>query len=91
MKTLVVRRCASRRSFLRGIPVITAAAALAPAPALAADGKHHWRCSSMRANASAARPHGVVHPGKRVPQGSFRTNVSTYSVKLTDADQPAGT
>lgn len=31
----------SRRAFLRGIPVRTAAAGL-PAPALAADGRHHW-------------------------------------------------
>lgn len=84
--------CASRRSFLRGIPVITAAAALAPTPALAADGKHHWamlvdarKCIGCQACTVSCIQENAV------PEGSFRTIVSTYSVKLTDADQPAGT
>ena len=33
---------ASRRNFLRGIPVITAAAATGPTPAMAETSKHHW-------------------------------------------------
>ena len=33
---------ASRRNFLRGVPVVTAAAVMAPTPAIAATGKHQW-------------------------------------------------
>ena len=83
---------ASRRAFLRGLPVITAAAALAPAPVLAAEGKHHWamlvdarKCIGCQACTVSCIQENAV------PEGSFRTVVSTYSVKLTDADQPAGT
>ncbi|KON81561.1 4Fe-4S dicluster domain-containing protein [Azoarcus sp. PA01] len=82
----------SRRAFLRGIPVLTAAAAIAPAPALAADGTHHWamlvdarKCIGCQACTVSCIQENAV------PEGSFRTVVSTYSVKLTDADQPAGT
>ncbi|AYH41905.1 sulfate reduction electron transfer complex DsrMKJOP subunit DsrO [Azoarcus sp. DN11] len=83
---------ASRRAFLGGIPVITAAAALAPAPALAAGGKQHWamlvdvrKCIGCQACTVACIQENAV------PEGSFRTVVSTYSVKLVDAVQPAGT
>lgn len=83
----------SRRTFLRGIPVITAAAAVAPAPAIAAGGgKHHWamlidvrKCIGCQACTVACIQENAV------PEGSFRTVVSTYSVKVTDGDQPAGT
>jgi tetrathionate reductase subunit B len=83
----------SRRTFLRGIPVITAAAAMAPAPAIAAGGdKHHWamlidirKCIGCQACTVACIQENAV------PEGSFRTVVSTYSVKVTDGDQPAGT
>lgn len=83
----------SRRTFLRGIPVITAAAAVAPAPAIAAGGdKHHWamlidvrKCIGCQACTVACIQENAV------PEGGFRTMVSTYSVKVTDGDQPAGT
>lgn len=84
---------ASRRAFLRGIPVLTAAAAaVPPAPAIASDGKHHWamlvdvrKCIGCQACTVSCIQENAV------PEGSFRTIVSTYSVKLTDSDQPAGT
>ncbi|NLF55885.1 MAG: 4Fe-4S dicluster domain-containing protein [Thauera phenolivorans] len=83
---------ASRRAFLRGVPALTAAAAVAPTPALANDGKHQWamlvdvrKCIGCQACTVSCIQENIV------PEGSFRTVVSTYSVKLTDSDQPAGT
>ena len=87
-------RVASRRSFLRGIPVVTAAAVAAPALQAAPTARHHWamlvdvrKCIGCQACTVACIQENVV------PEGSFRTIVSTYSVKLTDAParQPAGT
>jgi len=82
---------ASRRAFLHGIPLLTAAAALAPAPARAGDARHQWamlidvrKCIGCQACTVACLQENAV------PAGSFRTIVSTYSVKLTDAAQPAG-
>jgi len=82
----------SRRAFLKNIPVVTAAAA-SPLPAMAANsGKHQWamlidvrRCIGCQACTVACIQENAV------PEGSFRTVVSTYSVKLTDGTQPAGT
>ena len=83
---------ASRRAFLRGLPVLTAATAALPAPVLAAHGRHHWamlvdvrKCIGCQACTVASIQENAV------PEGSFRTVVSTYSVKLADAEQPAGT
>lgn len=83
---------ASRRNFLRGVPVVTAAAAMAPTPAIAATGKHQWamlidvrKCIGCQACTVSCIQENAV------PEGSFRTVVSTYSVKLTDSAQPAGT
>ena len=87
-------RVASRRSFLRGIPVVTAAAVAAPTLQAAPTARHHWamlvdvrKCIGCQACTVACIQENVV------PEGSFRTIVSTYSVKLTDAParQPAGT
>ncbi len=82
----------SRRAFLRGIPVLTAAAAVLPTPVLAADDGHHWamlvdvrKCIGCQACTVSCIQENAV------PEGSFRTVVSTYSVKLADAAQPAGT
>lgn len=82
----------SRRSFLRGIPVLTAAAAVLPTPSLAAEVGHHWamlvdvrKCIGCQACTVSCIQENAV------PEGSFRTVVSTYSVKLADAVQPAGT
>lgn len=82
----------SRRAFLRGVPVVTAAAAVAPAPAIAATGRHQWamlvdvrKCIGCQACTVSCIQENAV------PEGSFRTVVSTYSVKLTDSVQPAGT
>lgn len=82
----------SRRSFLRGIPVITAAAVALPAPALAGNELHSWamlvdvrKCIGCQACTVAC----IQENG--VPEGSFRTIVSTYSVKVAGGDQPAGT
>lgn len=81
----------ARRAFLRGIPVLTAAAAI-PHTAQADQGGHHWgmlvdvrRCIGCQACTVACIQENAV------PEGSFRTVVSTYSVELTDAAQPAGT
>ncbi|THF67413.1 4Fe-4S dicluster domain-containing protein [Pseudothauera nasutitermitis] len=82
----------SRRNFLRGIPVLTAAAAL-PAPAVAASADTpHWgmlvdirRCIGCQACTMACIQENAM------PEGSFRTVVSTYSVALADSAQPAGT
>ncbi|THF63353.1 sulfate reduction electron transfer complex DsrMKJOP subunit DsrO [Pseudothauera rhizosphaerae] len=81
----------SRRAFLRGLPVLTAAAAV-PVPALAAAETRHWgmlvdvrRCIGCQACTVACMQENAV------PEGSFRTVVSTYSVEVTDAPQPAGT
>ncbi len=82
----------SRRAFLKNIPVVTAAAA-SSLPAMAANsGKHQWamlvdvrRCIGCQACTVACIQENAV------PEGSFRTVVSTYSVKLTDGTQPAGT
>ena len=38
----------SRRNFLRGVPVVTAAAAIAPTPAIAATGKQQWAMRPTR-------------------------------------------
>ena len=83
---------ASRRNFLRGIPVITAAAATVPTPAMAETSKHHWgmlvdvrKCIGCQACTVSCIQENVV------PEGSFRTVVSTYSVKVKDSVQPAGT
>ena len=83
---------ASRRNFLRGIPVITAAAATVPTPAMAETSKHHWgmlvdvrKCIGCQACTVSCIQENVV------PEGSFRTVVSTYSVKVNDSVQPAGT
>ncbi|AUL98765.1 sulfate reduction electron transfer complex DsrMKJOP subunit DsrO [Pseudothauera hydrothermalis] len=82
----------SRRNFLRGIPVLTAAAAVLPTPVLAAEVGHHWamlvdvrKCIGCQACTVSCIQENAV------PEGSFRTVVSTYSVKLSDAVQPAGT
>ena len=82
----------SRRNFLRGVPVVTAAAAVAPTPAIASTGKHQWamlidvrKCIGCQACTVSCIQENAV------PEGSFRTVVSTYSVKLTDSAQPAGT
>jgi tetrathionate reductase subunit B len=81
----------ARRAFLRGIPVLTAAAAV-PRAARADQGGHHWgmlvdvrRCIGCQACTVACIQENAV------PEGSYRTIVSTYSVELTDAAQPAGT
>ena len=83
---------ASRRNFLRGVPIVAAAAAMAPAPAIAATGKRQWamvidvrKCIGCQACTVSCIQENAV------PEGSFRTVVSTYSVKLTDSAQPAGT
>ncbi|WP_353173846.1 sulfate reduction electron transfer complex DsrMKJOP subunit DsrO [Paracandidimonas soli] len=84
---------AGRRMFLRGIPVVTAAAAAMPAPAIAGNGgKHRWamlvdirKCIGCQACTVACIQENAV------PEGSFRTVVSTYSVSVTDSGQPAGT
>ncbi|MDA8260684.1 MAG: 4Fe-4S dicluster domain-containing protein [Betaproteobacteria bacterium] len=83
---------ASRRNFLRGVPVVTAAAAMAPMPAIAATGKQQWamlidvrKCIGCQACTFACIQENAV------PEGSFRTVVTTYSVELTDQSQPAGT
>ncbi len=89
----------SRRAFLRGIPVVTAAAVAAPAPAAAAGAGQQWamlvdvrKCIGCQACTVSCIQENAV------PEGSFRTVVSTYSVKLTDdapggmaGNQPAGT
>ncbi len=82
----------SRRRFLGAIPIITMAAA-APAPSLAAaGGKRHWamlmdlsRCIGCQACTVSCIQENAI------PEGSFRTVVSTYAVKLEGAAQPAGT
>lgn len=82
----------SRRAFLRQIPIIAAAAAAPPAPVLAADPKPHWamlvdvaKCIGCQACTMSCIQENAV------PEGSFRTVVSTYSVALAEAEQPAGT
>ena len=83
---------ASRRNFLRGVPVVTAAAVAVPTPAIASTAKHQWamlidvrKCIGCQACTVSCIQENAV------PEGSFRTVVSTYSVKLTDSAQPAGT
>ncbi|MDX9887437.1 MAG: tetrathionate reductase subunit B, partial [Thauera sp.] len=73
---------ASRRNFLRGVPVVTAAAAMVPTPAIAATGKQQWamlidvrKCIGCQACTVSCIQENAV------PEGSFRTVVSTYSVK----------
>lgn len=83
----------TRRAFLRGIPVITAGAlGLSPAARAAEGGRaHHWamlvdlrKCIGCQACTVAC-----IHEN-HVPEGSFRTVVSTYAVALAEAaDQPA--
>ena len=82
----------SRRAFLRTAPALTAAAAMAPTPAIASTGKQQWamlidvrKCIGCQACTVSCIQENAV------PEGSFRTVVSTYSVKLTDSAQPAGT
>lgn len=82
----------SRRAFLRGVPVLTAAAAAAPAAAVAGTGRQQWamlvdvrKCIGCQACTVSCIQENAV------PEGSFRTVVSTYTVKLTDSAQPAGT
>ena len=82
----------SRRAFLRTAPALTAAAAMAPTPAIASTGKQQWamlidvrKCIGCQACTVSCIQENAV------PEGSFRTVVSTYSVKLTDSVQPAGT
>jgi len=85
---------ASRRSFLRGIPVLTIGAVSVPALALAAEAAGpRWgmlidirKCVGCQACTIACINENDV------PEGSFRTIVSTYSVKQNNqTDQPAGT
>ncbi|MGG4605994.1 sulfate reduction electron transfer complex DsrMKJOP subunit DsrO [Paenalcaligenes sp. Me131] len=84
---------AGRRAFLRGIPVVTAAAVALPAPAMADEqNKHRWamlvdvrKCIGCQACTVSCIQENAV------PEGSFRTVVSTYSVALEGEDQPAGT
>jgi tetrathionate reductase subunit B len=83
----------SRRAFLRGIPVVTVGAVSLPAAALAAPPGAHWgmlvdvrKCIGCQACTIACINENDV------PEGSFRTIVTTYSVKQNDqAGQPAGT
>ena len=82
----------SRRAFLRTAPALTAAAAMAPTPAIASTGKQQWamlidvrKCIGCQACTVSCIQENAA------PEGSFRTVVSTYSVKLTDSAQPAGT
>ncbi len=81
----------SRRNFLRGVPVLTAAAAV-PAMAQTPATARHWamlvdvrRCIGCQSCTMSCIQENAV------PEGSFRTVVSTYSVEVTDARQPAGT
>ena len=83
----------SRRSFLRGIPIVTMGAVSVPSAAFAAQSGAHWgmlidirKCIGCQACTMACINENEV------PEGSFRTIVSTYSVKQSDqAAQPAGT
>ena len=82
---------ASRRSFLRAIPLLSVGAV--SAPALAGDAAPHWgmlvdvrQCIGCQACTVACSNENDT------PAGSFRTIVSTYSVaQPEDAGQPAGT
>lgn len=83
----------SRRAFLRGIPVVTMGAVSLPAAALATPSGAHWgmlvdlrKCIGCQACTIACINENDV------PEGSFRTIVSTYAVKQNEqAGQPAGT
>lgn len=81
-----------RRNFLRGIPILTAATMAAPAVSASTDAGPRWamlvdirRCIGCQACTMSCIQENVV------PEGSFRTVVSTYAVKQTDSPQPAGT
>lgn len=86
----------SRRSFLKGIPVVTAGAVALPQAAQAStpdDGSKYWamlidirRCIGCQACTMTCIQENAV------PEGNFRTIVSSYSVKMSDApdEQPAG-
>ena len=83
----------SRRRFLRGIPVVTAGAAVVPASAggFTAEGRHQWallvdvrKCIGCQACTVACIQEN------HVPEGSFRTLASVYSVKEVGGQQPAG-
>lgn len=84
----------SRRAFLRGLPALTAAAAAAPVAAATDSPRsgQRWgmlvdvrKCIGCQACTVACIQENAV------PEGSFRTVVTTYSVELTDQSQPAGT
>lgn len=86
----------TRRSFLKGIPVVTAGAVAMPTVAKAStpdDASKYWamlidvrRCIGCQACTMTCIQENAV------PEGNFRTIVSSYSVKMTDApnEQPAG-
>ncbi|MDO5087162.1 MAG: 4Fe-4S dicluster domain-containing protein [Comamonadaceae bacterium] len=85
-------KVASRRGFLRSLPALTAVAALAPQTARAEGSPHHWgmlvdvrKCIGCQACTVACIQENVV------PEGSFRTIVSTYSIQVEGSGQPAGT
>ena len=83
----------SRRAFLRGIPIVTMGAVSLPAAAAATSSGAHWgmlvdlrKCIGCQACTVACINENDV------PEGSFRTIVSTYAVKQNEqAGQPAGT
>ena len=85
--------CASRRAFLRGLPVITAGAAATPLPALAGQPGARWgmlvdvrKCIGCQACTIACGNENDL------PEDGYRTIVSTYSIKQpATAGQPAGT
>ena len=86
----------TRRSFLKGIPVVTAGAVAMPTVAKASvpdDGSKYWamlidvrRCIGCQACTMSCIQENAV------PEGNFRTIVSSYSVKMSDdpSEQPAG-
>ena len=86
----------TRRTFLKGIPVVTAGAVAMPTVAKAStpdDASKYWamlidvrRCIGCQACTMTCIQENAV------PEGNFRTIVSSYSVKMTDApnEQPAG-
>ena len=83
----------SRRAFLRGIPIVTMGAVSLPAAGATTSSGAHWgmlvdlrKCIGCQACTVACINENDV------PEGSFRTIVSTYAVKQNEqAGQPAGT